>query len=553
MVISALGGTVALYAGYRLILKIRKRHHTQTKDHSYRELFDREWTQVSQELHVLIRAEDHTPVYISENLESILGLRTEAVQTDLEALKRVLDRADCRRYEQAEAAWNRQTSLNMELPYKNLETGEQRWGELSLTRAQDERFYLLCLRDMTREHEIREKLQQEADQAYQAEKSKTAFLSQMSHEIRTPMNGVLGMISLAKLNLLKPEESRDYLNQAENLSQFLLSLINDILDMSRIESGKVELEAVKFDLFGMAGKIRAMFERTIEEKGIKFVLEMQDFNIRYVVGDELRLTQVVVNFLSNSSKFTPKGGQITVTFRQMHIIDGKVQLMIRVRDTGKGMAPEFLSKIFKPFVQESTTVTKTYGGSGLGMAISDNLITLMGGNIVIDSELGKGSDFTIYIGLPVAEGDQTLPEEGALEQEETEKDTFTLEGLRILMAEDNKVNTIIAEKLLANQGATVESVVNGLEAVKRFAEVEPGYYDIILMDIKMPEMDGWQATANIRAMDKADAKTIPIFALSADAFVEDKRHSIEMGMTGHIAKPIDFNELKKEVRKSLGR
>lgn len=319
--------------------------------------------------------------------------------------------------------------------------------------------------------------------------------------------------------------------------------------MSRIESGKVELANERVDIFAMAEKLRSMFQTTVEDKGIKFVMEISDFTIRYVMGDELRMVQVLTNFLSNASKFTPAGGQITVTFREMHIIDNKANIMMRVRDTGKGMSPEFLSRIFNPFEQESATTAKDFGGSGLGMSIADNLIHLMGGEITVSSELGKGTEFTVFVELPIAEGDQTMPDVNAAGVVTQEEEEFSIDGYKILLAEDNDVNALIAMKLLKARGADVERAVNGAVAVQMFEAQKPNYYDVILMDIQMPELNGWQATQAIRAMERADAKEIPILALSADAFVEDKRKSIEMGMNGHVAKPIDFAELTSVIRK----
>jgi CheY-like chemotaxis protein len=230
----------------------------------------------------------------------------------------------------------------------------------------------------------------------------------------------------------------------------------------------------------------------------------------------------------------------------MELIDGHLSFMFRVKDDGIGMTPEFLHRIFIPFEQEDSGIARKYGGSGLGMAISDSLVKKMGGQILIDSEEGKGSEFTVFLELPIAEAD-------IVQEKETSTDEICLEGKRMLMAEDNDVNALVTKKLLEHKGMIVERAVNGQEALEAVKEHEPGYYDAVLMDVHMPIMDGWEATKQIRLVDREDAKTLPIIALSADAFVEDKRHSVEVGMNGHVAKPIDYNELEKTLKECLQR
>lgn len=279
------------------------------------------------------------------------------------------------------------------------------------------------------------------------------------------MNGILGMLSLAKVHVNDPKQTSYYLERAESLSQFLLTLINDILDMSRIESGKMELEQIPFDLYGVAEKLDSMFRSTTEAKQLQWDVQMQDFDVCRVIGDELRLTQVIINFISNAVKFTPPGGAVTVTFRQMHKIDGKLHLMIRVRDTGKGIKSDFISRIFRPFEQEDASTAHHYGGSGLGMAIADNIVKLMQGEIIVESEEGKGTEFVVYVSLPIAEGDQIVPESWREEKitedvQERKKiiDDFTLDGVHILLAEDN-----VGVQLDENREEADKKEGNGLE------------------------------------------------------------------------------------------
>ena len=284
-----------------------------------------------------------------------------------------------------------------------------------------------------------------------------------------------------------------------------------------------------------------MFQKTVEAKGLRFNLEFKNFTARYVVGDQLRITQVLVNFLSNAVKFTSQG-EISVTFRQMMLSDDTVSFMVAVKDTGTGMDPKFINSIFRPFQQEDASIAKRFGGSGLGMAITDQLVRLMGGEIVVDSMPGRGSTFTVYLHLPM--GDSPAPV--AARKEET--DDFSFEGRRILMAEDNETNAEIAVSILEEvHGAHVEVAHNGQEAVDMFSAHPAGYYDFILMDVQMPVMDGRTAARTIRALPRPDAKTELIFALSADAFLEDERQSVEAGMNGHFSKPVNYDELRRCV------
>ena len=508
--------------------------------------------------YMLLRREDLRVLYISSNFKEITGLDEEDVYTDVEALKEAVSKESVRKVERELKEWDKVSCLQMELSYGTCDSKRDKRGKVILTYDKKTDNYLAVLYDITEEYEIIKEIEGKLEQAYQESQAKTDFLSKMSHEIRTPMNGILGMLNLAKRNPENPHTTGEYLQKAESLSQFLLTLINDILDMSRIESGKMELEKVSFDLFGVADKLNSMFKSTVEGKGINWIIEMQDFDVRYVVGDELRLTQVIINFISNANKFTPPGGTVSVTFRQMSKIEGKLHLMIRVRDTGKGIKADFLKNIFKPFEQEEASTARNYGGSGLGMAIADNIIKLMDGQIIVESELGKGSEFIVYISLPIAEGEQNLPDEVFESDNNNIHNTeyiraveqFKLDGLHLLLAEDNDINAEIAIEVLGMENAVIDRACDGEEALKMFSESDVGTYDVILMDIQMPNMDGHEATLAIRKLDREDSDVL-IFAMSADAFVEDKRRSIAVGMNGHISKPVDFDEVRRVIAEHM--
>ena len=489
---------------------------------------------------MILRCKDLYPVYITESFEQQLDVTGDDIKTDIGIfLDKVGSGKDWK-------LWKKYRSWDGKQPFTSdfyLERMKS-WYRLEITRSKDGLYDTFQFRDITEDKKELEAAKEQLKIAESVSQSKTEFLSSMSHEIRTPMNGIIGMLTLAH-GQLRGHSAENYIIKAEQLSKYLLSVINDILDMSRIEAGKIELESKPFELAALAEKLRNMFQKNVEAKGVAFYVEMKDVDVKYIVGDELRISQILVNFLSNAQKFTEKG-EIRVTFRQLQKENGKVSLMFRVHDTGKGMDAKFISRIFKPFEQESQDITKQYGGSGLGMSITDHLVHLMGGEIVIDSMLGKGSDFSIYLTLPIAEVSEIETEQ----EDETGTD-FTFNGCHILMAEDNEINAEIAVSILENEGAKVDVAVNGKDAVEKYAASAPGTYNFILMDIQMPVMNGRDAAKQIRSMDRKDAGEIPIFALSADAFVEDQRLSAMSGMNGHFTKPIDFEEMRVQIGKIL--
>lgn len=489
---------------------------------------------------MILRCKDLYPVYITESFEQQLDVTGDDIKTDIGIfLDKVGSGKDWKMWKKYRS-WDGKQPFTSDFYLERMKS----WYRLEITRSKDGLYDTFQFRDITEDKKELEAAKEQLKIAESVSQSKTEFLSSMSHEIRTPMNGIIGMLTLAH-GQLRGHSAENYIIKAEQLSKYLLSVINDILDMSRIEAGKIELESKPFELAALAEKLRNMFQKNVEAKGVAFYVEMKDVDVKYIVGDELRISQILVNFLSNAQKFTEKG-EIRVTFRQLQKENGKVSLMFRVHDTGKGMDAKFISRIFKPFEQESQDITKQYGGSGLGMSITDHLVHLMGGEIVIDSMLGKGSDFSVYLTLPIAEVSEIETEQ----EDETGTD-FTFNGCHILMAEDNEINAEIAVSILENEGAKVDVAVNGKDAVEKYAASAPGTYNFILMDIQMPVMNGRDAAKQIRSMDRKDAGEIPIFALSADAFVEDQRLSAMSGMNGHFTKPIDFEEMRVQIGKIL--
>lgn len=521
-------------------------HKSSGKGRGAEAIFLQEWKRQSEEVCILLRRRDRMPVYTVGNLREVLGVTLTRLREDAASLLAGLDDETERKQRwKTYLDWDGAKPLVAEMAMQN-----GRWVRFIAHRSRNDNYDLIFGRDITHEHQRLEDDKTKLMQVEEASQSKTTFLSRMSHEIRTPMNGIIGMLALAEGKMQKQDPAMQYLDKANELSAHLLSLINDILDMSRIEAGKVELENKPFSLRAMGDKLYDMFAKTLDARGIRYAVNFEGVTVDWLLGDELRLSQIMINFLSNAVKFTEQG-EIIVTIRQMMLREGNVDLLLRVHDTGQGMDPNFVYRIFRPFEQESIETGKKYGGTGLGMAITDQLVHLMGGQILVESLPGKGSDFTVYLTLPQAEADEQASVTGRAEDQNQYEDAF--QDCRILMAEDNDINAMIAVELLEGMGAKVDVAQNGQLALEAFQAKPEHYYDFILMDVQMPVLDGRAATRALRALDRSDATEIPIFALSADAFIEDERLSMESGMNGHYSKPIDFIALRRNVGAYLRR
>lgn len=375
-----------------------------------------------------------------------------------------------------------------------------------------------------------------------ASKAKSDFLSRMSHEIRTPMNGIIGMTAIALQQDQSQERVTDCLQKIRSSSNYLLGLINDILDMSKIESGKMKLDLLNFSIYEMLDTIRELIAPQIAGKHIDFVQDIQ-LTHSWFVADRMRISQVLINLLGNAVKFTPAEGRIVLTVHETETTETEARVYFAVQDTGVGIAKEDQGRVFRSFEQAGATAAdpSKQRGTGLGLSISSRLIQMMGSSIQLESEMGEGSTFSFSILLELGENIEAGPEE----------EEISFDGCRILVVEDNELNAEIAQSLLEERNFEVDCVYDGAQAVERIRTTEPGTYDVILMDIMMPVMDGLEATRTIRSMEREDCRTIPIVAMSANAFDDDLKKSVECGMNGHLSKPVEVDKLYQKLNEVI--
>lgn len=439
---------------------------------------------------------------------------------------------------------------------RRMSEGRYKWFRtyiiLSSIRADGEvENIVVAIQDIDEEKERDERQKQALKEAYdaamKANRAKSDFLSTMSHDIRTPMNGIIGITTIAESHLGEPEKMEECLGKIKVASHHLMDLINDVLDMSKIESGKVNLLESEFSMKELVDSLAMVLQPQMKEKEHHFTVNMHDIVHDYLKGDVTRLNQIFINILGNSIKYTERHGQISMELMELHSSsENYANYKIVITDNGIGMSREFLPHLFETFTQEEKSARSEYKGTGLGMAITHNLISMMGGSVEVESEEGYGTVFTVYLPLKIVDRDSE-----ATKASDKKNTLETYAGYRFLLAEDNELNREVAAEILQARGALVETAVDGKEAVRLFAESERGYYDAILMDIQMPVMNGYEATQEIRRMQRKDADTIPIIALTANAFAEDAQRAKKAGMNAHISKPIDFAKLAAELKRLI--
>lgn len=399
--------------------------------------------------------------------------------------------------------------------------------------------------EMKKSREYQKELQLSIQEAKRANIAKTDFLRRMSHDIRTPINGIVGMISIAEHYADDLEKQRECRVKVKEATSFLLKLINNILDMNKLESGNVILKNKAFDLVEELKEVNTITEMNAQEYGVSYYVDNSRIEHPYLIGSSLHLHQILQNLDGNALKYNRPGGSIHVSCREIGFADGKATYEFICEDTGLGMSEEFQKHAFEPFSQEKGQDVNPYNGTGLGLAITKQLVELMGGTITLDSKLGVGTKFTVVLTFEVDNSCIQSDRSGEKQPE------ISLEGIKVLLVEDNELNMEIARFILEKAGMEVTSAWNGQEGVEKFQKSEPHYFDVILMDVMMPIMDGLTAARTIRSLDRVDAADTPIFAMTANAFQEDMQRSKEAGMWEHLSKPLNEKEIYRMIGKYI--
>ena len=547
---AVMSGTTGMLAVAALLLVVQSnRQKLRKKDQQLlarEELFSNLSRNVD-DVFLMIDTETRKVEYVSPNVQRILGLSPEAVQEDLYVLYPAGDDSGASRLENL-MQMEQGVQQEWEREFVNQETGEPRYIHVTgfINDVQGARKCIVDLSDRTGEHQTTLAVEAALEVAEKASKAKTDFLSNMSHDIRTPMNAIIGITTLMKNELHQPEKLAEHLGKLETSGRLLLGIINDILDMSRIESGKTTLNIEKTNLPQQVSQLDSIIRQQASQRRQTFTVEnhVQHEN---VLADPNRLNQVLMNILSNAVKYTPQGGHIRLDVEELIHTEHYAKYRFVVQDDGIGMSEAYQKTLFEPFTREEKSGTNRVQGTGLGMAITKSIVDLMGGTIHVESAPGKGSRFEVVLELPIdAEADKVQTASALPEEDEA---VSPLSGMKFLCAEDNAINAEILEMLLETKGASCTICSNGQEIVDAFASVKPGEYDMILMDVQMPVMDGLEATRRIRNGENPLGRTIPILAMTANAFLEDMQKSKEAGMDEHLSKPVDIAALEQTVKR----
>ena len=547
---AVMSGTTGMLAVAALLLVVQNnRQKLRKKDQQLlarEELFSNLSRNVD-DVFLMIDTETRKVEYVSPNVQRILGLSPEAVQEDLYVLYPAGDDSGASRLENL-MQMEQGVQQEWEREFVNQETGEPRYIHVTgfINDVQGARKCIVDLSDRTGEHQTTLAVEAALEVAEKASKAKTDFLSNMSHDIRTPMNAIIGITTLMKNELHQPEKLAEHLGKLETSGRLLLGIINDILDMSRIESGKVTLNVEKMNLPQQISQLDSVIRQQAGQRRQTFTVNtlVQHEN---VLADPNRLNQVLMNILSNAVKYTPTGGHIRLDVDELTHTEHYAKYRFVVQDDGIGMSEEFQKHIFEPFERERTSTVSKVQGTGLGMAITRSIVDLMGGSISVESASGKGTRFEVVLELPIDIEADTAQKAQALPEEDDA--VSPLSGMKFLCAEDNALNAEILQMLLETKGASCTICSNGQEIVDAFASVKPGEYDMILMDVQMPVMDGLEATRRIRNGENPLGRTIPILAMTANAFLEDMQKSKEAGMDEHLSKPVDIAALEQTVKR----
>ena len=552
LLVSAIVFCIAAFLISLIVQKSRTNLRKKDTEILYRDELFQKLSMNVDDVFLMLDAKTYQADYISPNVEKLLGITVEQIRKDSSIL------AKLHMAEQGDTEKNYLEGIQVheqkegDFEYVHLKTGEKRWFHniAMCCEINGKKKFILVMSDRTADWKMNQALSEAVRAAETANRAKSTFLSNMSHDIRTPMNAIIGFTTLAVSNIDDQKRVRDYLDKILSSSNHLLSLINDILDMSRIESGKIHLEETEVNLSDVLHDLKTIISGQIHAKQLDLYMDVMDVTDEDVYCDKTRLNQVLLNLLSNAVKFTPAGGTVSVRLKQFPgTVKGSEMYEIRVKDNGIGMSPEFVKKIFSPFERERTSTVSRTQGTGLGMAITKNIVDMMGGTIDVQTEQGKGTEFIVC-----------LPFRIQSEKHHTEKiaeDTILpaagsdFRGKRILLVEDNELNSEIAVELLNAYGFVVDTAENGAEAVEKVKNSTPGNYDLVLMDVQMPVMNGYEATKQIRALNDPALAGITILAMTANAFNEDRKKALECGMNGFLSKPIVIEELIGTLQKNI--
>lgn len=430
--------------------------------------------------------------------------------------------------------------------------GNEAYHQMAFANANSEdgsKRFVLGLRDidsvLRAEEESKQELREARLAAEAANRSKTIFLNNLSHDIRTPMNAIMGYTQLIQKNPDDPSQVMEHLSKIEKSGDYLLTIINNVLELARIDSGKEEVDEAFVDLMDESCSVVPLLENELKLKNLDFKSEMKNVTHRYVFADMNKIREITMNLMSNAIKYTPEGGSVRLTFEEVPSLKpGYATYVNSVSDTGIGMSEEFRQIIFDAFSRERNTTESKIMGTGLGMSIVKKLVEMMDGRIQVESELGKGTTFRVILSHRIVDSPEKYR---SIQQDKLAKATIRFEGERVLLAEDNDLNAEIATAILEDSGLKVERASDGVVCLDMLSKSEPGYYDIILMDVQMPNMNGYQATDEIRKMPDNIKAAIPIVAMTANAFEEDKKEAIDAGMNGHISKPINVSRMLQTI------
>lgn len=528
-------------------LEVRRMKEIQVRDRYLNQMFIA-LTGSTEDVFVIFSVEDYSVKFVSPNAYRMLGIPKEEIYRDIGTL--VQEDAPQTIGEIVEELKELTEGYRKEdVKRIHKRTGEERWfQERSYpTKLGNERCVLHVMSDRTSEIQKQEMMQSALENARAANQSKSAFLSDMSHDLRTPMNAISGLVELLKSDIGKPEKANKHLEQMSQSTRHMLDLVNNILDMSRIESGRTELNNHPFCLRDVFKEVLDICKSQAQYKE-QTVNETVNLFCDKFVGDPVRLRMILINLVNNAVKYTPNGGTLNLTAKSRKPNRlGRSKITIIIQDNGVGMSEEFMKDLFTPYAREANTTMSGEVGTGLGLPIVKNLVELMGGIIKVDSKKGVGSTFTIELKLKVV--DEEVVERAEAEKNAEDYSSLSLSGLRFLVVEDNEINAEVLMELLALEGAQCEHAENGKVGMEMFLKAEPEYYDAILMDIQMPILNGYETTRIIRGSGHPSAKSVPILAMTANTFAEDVQAALDAGMNVHLAKPVKVETLKKNLLK----